>query len=195
MTTDRHVDLWLERACQLAAVGLSVSFACLLRFDFSIPAGFAPTLRQAVLLAALAKLPIFDWVGFYRGLRPFVGIPDLYTVFLGNFAGSLVFALAAILWIGPEMTLSVLLIDFLLCFLSTALVRFSTRIHHEGSDQDRSGKERKGILVYGAGSAGAALVREIRSNPCTQYDVLGFLDDDPLKQGTSITGIPVLGSG
>ena len=29
----------------------------------------------------------------------------------------------------------------------------------------------------------------------SQYDVKGFLDDDPLKQGALIMGVPVLGTG
>src|SRR5579864_4806603 len=109
MKNDRHTDIWLERACQLAAVGLSVTAAFLLRFDFSIPSGLAPILRQAFLIAILVKLPIFDWVGFYRGLRRFVSIPDLYIVFLGNLAGSAIFAAISIFWIGPAMPRSVLL--------------------------------------------------------------------------------------
>ena len=55
MKTDRSTDVWIERACHLAVVGLSVTAAFLLRFDFSIPAGLASTARQAVLIAILVK--------------------------------------------------------------------------------------------------------------------------------------------
>ena len=195
MKNDRHTDVWLERACNLTAVGLSVTAAILLRFDFSIPAGLAPILRQAVLIAILVKLPIFDWVGFYRGLRRFVSVPDLYIVFLGNLSGSTLFAAVSIFWIGPTLPRSVFLIDMFICFLMTSLVRFSVRIHNEAFLRERSGKMRSGIIIYGAGAAGAELVHEIRSNQRSQYDVKGFLDDDPLKQGALIMGVPVLGTG
>lgn len=195
MKNARHTEVWLERACNLTAVGLSVTAAFLLSFDFSIPAGLAPILRQAVLIAIVVKLPIFDWVGFYRGLRRFVSIPDLYIVFLGNLVGSTLFAAVSIFWIGPTIPRSVFLIDTFLCFLTTSLVRFSARIHNEGFPRERSGKGRSGIVIYGAGAAGAELVHEIHSNPWSQYDVKGFLDDDPLKQGALIMGVPVLGTG
>ena len=191
---NRHIDVWLERICQLAAVGLSLTVAFYLRFDFAIPPGLGPILKEALLLAVLVKIPIFDWAGFYRGLRRFVSIPDLYLVFLGNLAGSVLFAAAAMLWIGPEMPRSIFLIDALTCFLATALVRFSVRICNE-TFRENSSQERKGILIYGAGAAGAELVREIHSNRCTRYSVQGFLDDDPLKQGAVILGVPVLGTG
>jgi FlaA1/EpsC-like NDP-sugar epimerase len=191
----RHFDVFIERACHLAAIGLSVTAAFLLRFDFSIPASLASVLKQAVLIAILVKLPIFDWAGFYRGLRRFVSIPDLFLVFLGNVAGSALFALLALIWIGPEMPRSVFIIDAVLCFVATALVRFAVRIRNEVFTWERSGQERIGILIYGAGVAGAELVHEIHSNRCTRYEVKGFLDDDPSKQRALIMGVPVLAPG
>jgi FlaA1/EpsC-like NDP-sugar epimerase len=76
----------------------------------------------------------------------------------------------------------------------TACVRFSVRIRNEafgtGSNQHRTG-----ILIYGAGAAGAELVREIRANPASRYVARAFLDDDPLKRHGVVLGLPVLGSG
>jgi FlaA1/EpsC-like NDP-sugar epimerase len=186
--------MWLERACHLTVVALSVTAAFLLRFDFTIPDSAIEILKQALPIAILVKLPIFDLIGFYRGLRRFVSIPDLYLVFLGNAAGSVLFIGVTMLWIGPAMPRSVLIIDAVLCFVGTALVRFSARIWEE-TFRERSPRGRTGILIYGAGAAGAELVREIRSNSCTNYEVKGFLDDDPLKQQAQIMGIPVLGAG
>ena len=195
MKTDRHADVWLERACHLFAIGLSLAASFLLRFDFSIPTGLAMVVWQSVVISILVKLPIFDWIGLYRGLRRFVSTPDLYLVFLGNIVGSTLFAAVSMLWIGPTMPRSVLLIDLPLCFLTTTLVRFSVRIRNETLLARCFSQRRRGILIYGAGTAGAELVHEIHSNRCTRYDVRGFLDDDPLKQGALIMGVPVLGSG
>src|SRR5689334_3151501 len=118
MKKDRNSDVWIERACHLSFVALSATAAFLLRFDFSIPSEITRIVGQAVLTAILVKLPIFDWVGFYRGLRRFASVPDLYIVFVGNLAGSAVFAVVSMFWIGPAMPRSVFLIDALLCFLT-----------------------------------------------------------------------------
>lgn len=194
MKTHRRLSAWLERMCHLTVVVVSVGAAFLLRFDFAIPPVALPIAKQALVLAILLKLPVFDLIGFYRGLRRFVSIPDLYLVFLGNVGGSALFMAASMLWIGPSMPRSVLIIDGLLCFVGTALVRFSGRMWDE-TFRSPSVQERTGILIYGAGAAGAELVREIRANSCTRYEVRGFLDDDPLKQQAEILGIPVLGCG
>ena len=195
MKNRRHIDVWLERACHLAAVWLSVTAAFLLRFDFSVPSSLATVLKQALLIAILVKLPIFDWAGFYRGVRRFVGMPDLYRIFVGNVVGSVLFAAMSRAWIGPAMPRSVWIIDTVFCFVTTALVRFSVRICKEAFVSDRSRQDRTGILIYGAGAAGAELVREINSNRSTRYEAKGFLDDDPLKQHALILGVPVLGTG
>jgi FlaA1/EpsC-like NDP-sugar epimerase len=195
MNHHSHIDVWLERVCYLAAIGLSVAAAFLLRFDFSVPANLATVAGQALLIAILVKLPIFDWIGFHRGLPRFVSIPDLNRVFLGNLAGSVLFGAVLVIWIGPAMPRSVWLIDALFCFVTTALVRFAVRIRNELFVWERSGHERTGILIYGAGAAGMELVREIHSSRSTRYEVKGFLDDDPLKQHALIMGVPVRGSG
>ena len=99
----RDINVWIERICHTAAIALSVTSAFLLRLDFSIPASLTPVLKQALLIAILMKLPAFEWAGFYRGLRRFVSIPDLYRMFLGNLAGSVLFTAVSRAWIGPAM--------------------------------------------------------------------------------------------
>lgn len=194
MKNHQRLDRWLERTCHMTMVCLSVGAAFLLRFDFAIPTVVIPLIKQALLIAIVLKLPVFDLMGFYRGLRRFVSIPDLHLVFLGNAAGSVLFMAVSMLWIGPSMPRSVLIMDGVLCFVGTALVRFSVRIWDETFGK-RSVRERTGILIYGAGDWGAELVREVRSNTCTRYEVRGFLDDDPLKLHAQILSVPVLGAG
>jgi len=47
------------------------------------------------------------------------------------------------------------------------------------------------VVIYGAGDSGVALLQEIRNNPALARTVVGFLDDDPMKQGTRVQGMPV----
>ena len=49
------------------------------------------------------------------------------------------------------------------------------------------------VLIYGAGSAGEKLYRELTENPRLNFHVVGFVDDEKNKQGRSIHGVPVLG--
>ncbi|MDE3091938.1 MAG: sugar transferase, partial [Chloroflexota bacterium] len=48
-------------------------------------------------------------------------------------------------------------------------------------------------LIVGAGRAGQAIAATIRTQFEPHYDVIGFVDDDPSKQGQVIEGLTVLG--
>ena len=154
----------------------------------------SPILKQAVLIAVLAKLPIFDWVGLYRSLRRFVSMPDLTLVFLANVAGSVLFAAVSMFWIGPTMPRSVLVIDAVLCFVATALVRFSARICSETFRETFRPEAHRDPYLRSRRRRRRAGSRN-PFQPLQRYEVKGFLDDDPLKQDARIMGIPVLGSG
>jgi FlaA1/EpsC-like NDP-sugar epimerase len=187
--------VWLDQLCYLAVITASLATAFLLRFDFSIPHGVVPIATKAIWIALLVKIPVFDLAGFHRGLRRFASTPDLYRVLLGSLAASALFVIASLAWIGPEMPRSIWIIDGLLCFSFTAVVRFSVRIHNETFARERASEKRKGVLIYGAGAAGTELLREIRSTRTASYAVRGFLDDDPSKRHAMIFGVPIRGSG
>ncbi len=49
-------------------------------------------------------------------------------------------------------------------------------------------------IVAGAGWAGRTIVRAIRENVNSPYWLLGYIDDDPAKQGQIIEGLPIVGT-
>ena len=54
-------------------------------------------------------------------------------------------------------------------------------------------KDKKSVLIIGAGEAGGMLTREIVKHPELGYFPVGFIDDDPSKKGLRLWGLPVLG--
>ncbi len=52
---------------------------------------------------------------------------------------------------------------------------------------------RRRALIVGAGNAGRAIAQTIHTEFQPHYDVIGFIDDDPRKQGQMLEGLPVLG--
>lgn len=51
------------------------------------------------------------------------------------------------------------------------------------------------VLIVGAGRAGTALVNVIQGLKPAPFNLVGLIDDDPDKQGTSFADVPVLGTG
>ena len=80
-------------------------------------------------------------------------------------------------------------------FLGTLIC--GSRMSFRLLDHARTGSLRMGraVLIYGAGRAGVAVLRELRSNPGLDRFAIGFLDDDRTKQGSRVSGLPVHGIG
>jgi FlaA1/EpsC-like NDP-sugar epimerase len=91
---------------------------------------------------------------------------------------------------------NVLFTDLSLGILSTTGLRVGVRLWSERSERNlsvrASGRKVPTVLI-GAGSVGAAVVKELVARPDGGIDPIGFLDDDPKKQGMVIHGLAVLG--
>jgi FlaA1/EpsC-like NDP-sugar epimerase len=176
-------------------ITLSLFAAYLMRFDFSIPPAEFGHLQRALWILLLAKLPVCRLANLDRGWLGYVSFTDLYSILLANFAGSVLFTALSVVIVGPNFPRSIYCIDFIICFLLMAAARCSVRLYHDATTRKTPASEGKGILIYGAGAAGAALLRDLRSNPALRYRVIGFLDDYPGKWNGMLMGVKVLGSG
>jgi FlaA1/EpsC-like NDP-sugar epimerase len=185
----------MVRAVQLAVFAFSGVAAFLLRFDFGLPAHYWRHLAYALPIWIVVKTVVFRMASLDRGWWRYVSVDDLLRIVVGNFVGS-VLSCVAILSIAPGgFPRSIYALDLMVCFLGTAGVRMTVRMLAEGVLHGGNGALEKNTLIYGAGDAGVALLREIQRNPKLLYRVRGFLDDRPDKKGIHILGVSVLGGG
>ncbi len=87
----------------------------------------------------------------------------------------------------------ILLLDFVTTVVILSGLRMVVRLYHEEYFTESHGGLKR-FLIVGGGDAGEALLREIVRMKKEQYDVIGFIDDDPAKQGVSIHDISVIGT-
>ncbi len=172
----------------------SAVVAFLLRFEFSIPRAGLRYLYIAAITWIVIKPLVFQVAGLNHGWWRFVSIHDIRLLMIANTVAS-VAGFAAIGLSTSGFPRSIYIIDLLLCFLGTSGIRVIVRMTMETGVRLQEAGAAKRLLIYGAGAAGLALLREIRSNPQLVYDVRGFLDDETHKHGVSIQGVQVLGSG
>ena len=179
----------------LACVALSVIGAFLLRYDFAMPAAALALLYRGLYIAAPIKMGVILFNRLHRISWQIAGIGDLTHIIFTNVIASVLFAIAAFAIVGPAFPPSVYVADFVFCLLGTAGVCLTSRLRREVGAARSLGKAEKQVLIYGAGSAGLTLLREIRANPSLGYAVAGFLDDDRRKRHAALVGVPVIGTG
>ncbi|SEA11319.1 NDP-sugar epimerase, includes UDP-GlcNAc-inverting 4,6-dehydratase FlaA1 and capsular polysaccharide biosynthesis protein EpsC [Desulfuromusa kysingii] len=175
----------------------SFLFAYAIRFDFSIPSAYWPRITTLIPVILAIKLIVFWKFGCFRGWWRYVSMPDLLQIVKANIlSSSLVVVYAVAVYRLEQVPRSVLLLDGIFCFLAVGGIRFATRALRENYLPVRQGTELRQAraLIVGAGDAGQLIAREIRSNPQLDLNILGFIDDDPVKKKGAFQGLNVLGS-
>ena len=200
----RQVQMVLD----LAALVSALAAAYALRFlPISVPGeGWrAFVVRSLPVLAEvlLVQVVMMSAWGVYSYVWRYVGISEL-KAFTGAFASSAAI-LGFIRLFGPErfqdlkVPLSVILIDAVLALGGVLGLRITRRLIHE--EYERSEREAAGppesrarVLLVGAGRAGVMAAREIKARGYASLAIVGFVDDDPVKHGSVINEVKVLGT-
>lgn len=188
----RRVFVWVIHIFLFACSGVA---AFLLRFDFNVPPRNIIHLMYGIPIWIVVKTMVFRLQGLDHGWWRYVSIADASRIAIGNIVGSTLSAIVILLFVPPRFPRSIYFLDFLVCFVLIAGIRVFTRVVADAVVQRRQASSGKRVLIYGAGSAGITLIREIRANPKLPYSVCGIIDDNPHKKGMLIQGVPVLGRG
>ena len=164
----------------------------LIRFEGEALENFLPSFTASFPIVLGCKLVALYLSGLYARSWHTFGLRDLYAVVRGVGGGSILSILAAAYFFRFELfSRGVFLIDALLLFVAVVATRASFRLMGEAA-ASRSKASRR-VLIYGAGSGGQLLAREMRTNRAWGLNPVAFLDDDPAKQLRWILGIPVHG--
>lgn len=194
----RHsMPRWLVFAADLSVVFSAFLIAYLLRFNFNIPDD---------------RLGIFVWQGFiatavyaifcltfrsYSGLIRHTTLTDITLVFIVTTCSAASLVLISMIgsWLHWADLLAIPQSILLIHYVSVSLLLFFGRILVKLIFRFATGssKDKKRVLIYGAGELGFVVKRVILSDPRYGFHVSGFIDDDRNLYGKKINGISVYG--
>jgi len=172
---------------------LSYWSAYAIKFEpFSDSPAWKLFLRTLPVLVVV-RLAAFLFFGVYRGLWRYTGMDDLVVFAKAVAGGSLVSMLIILFKFRFQgFSRAVFVIDALVMLMLLAGSRVAFRFFRRVLPATSRGKGRR-VLIYGAGDAGELLLRELLNNRELSYAPVGFMDDDPKKQGKVIHGLSVFG--
>jgi UDP-GlcNAc:undecaprenyl-phosphate GlcNAc-1-phosphate transferase len=184
----------LEVLIDTILICVSYFTAYLLRFDGTIIDGTLELFVNTLPLVIIIKIVALYLFGAYRAIWKFVSIREILDI-AKAITISFLLAIVSITFLYRFIGYSraVFVIDWLLSLFLISGTRVFARILHEIFIPFSNTKGKR-ILIYGAGDAGNMLLTEIKNNKNLDYNPIGFLDDDLLKTGSTITGLPVLGT-
>lgn len=180
---------------------LAMVIAYWLRFEFSLSPESIEQIKGLIIWIVPLKFILFLVSGLYRGMWRYTGIHDFWLLARITSLSTLLI-IFVILYMNrfEGYSRTVFIIDGFLTFLFAGGARMLIRTYYASYANALNFPgfadtiKLKKIIIVGAGDAGEKILREIKENYLLDYEVVGFIDDDPAKQGRSIHGVRVLGN-
>jgi UDP-GlcNAc:undecaprenyl-phosphate/decaprenyl-phosphate GlcNAc-1-phosphate transferase len=139
------------------------------------------------------KMAAFLLMGVYRGIWRYTSLDDLIVFAKASMLASVLSVLAVLFTFRFEgYSRTIFIIDGILIFMFLAGSRMAFRLFRQVLPVSHNQAGRR-VLIYGAGDGGELLLRELLNNRAWKYSPVGFLDDDPAKNGKLIHGLKVYG--
>jgi FlaA1/EpsC-like NDP-sugar epimerase len=208
---EEHSQVWWSRlltkqiqfALDLTVLALAFVLSYLLRFDFQIP---HPTLLHALTqlpYVVLIQFVALFMTGVYSFVWRYVSIGESRT-----FVKAAIWSLLPILLLrlalpgqfqSWRVPLSITVMDTIFAFSGVMMLRVVRRFLYERFEKKRRetgalAREKKPVLLVGAGRAGVLAAREIQGRGDMAVSIKGFVDDDVRKHDSVICGIKVVGN-
>ncbi len=195
--TNKFVSRWTILIIDLAIVTLSFGFSHLVRFNFDLTAidGYLGVSQLVLVLSTyLAGFLVFR---SYSGIIRHTGIEDAVRLFFATTSATFVLLLINLLTYrftddgrgAFTVGLSLLLINYVFSIFALVTSRFLFKAAFitlfEG------GRTKVNVLIYGAGKSGTITRNTLMQDDSLQYNVVGYIDDNPSKINKALQGIMV----
>lgn len=173
------------------------------RFDFAFTSKIREVFWISLPAVLLTKLVIFYAMGHCHVSWRYVTFSDLALLLKASFL-SLV-AIATIdyflvdglhsnrVYAPMHIPRGIPPMDFILTVMFLGGLRALWRLSREEVIPLFNKKGYHEAFIVGANHAGESLARQLQSDPRLKYTICGFLDSDPVRHGSMLSGVPVLG--
>lgn len=180
----------LDILLMIGAAWLSV----LIRFS-----GVPYTSLMKYVSAVVLEFPILLLCAFicyllfhlYNRIWKYAGVKDILTILAANFCGVILYVTLTF-FIGKSLPRSIFAMTFAMTAILQIFSRILLRLSYQISGKEETGKKEKNVLIVGAGNAGYLIAQDIIQSGGPRK-IVGFVDDDPDKQGKRLGGFKVLG--
>jgi UDP-GlcNAc:undecaprenyl-phosphate GlcNAc-1-phosphate transferase len=179
-----------EILLDVALVTFAYYAAYIIRFDRDSPLYYELFARSLPIIIACQLLTFFV-TGVYRGSWRYISLAD-FTVYAKAIALAVLSSVMVLVFAYrfEGYSRGVFVIDGMLLALLVIGSRLSFRVIGDMAGRHRSGRP---VLIYGAGDAGALLLRELRNNAGYSFQPVAFLDDAAGKKPGRMLRLPILG--
>ena len=186
-------------ALDVLATAVSFFFGLWFRADF-VFANIRDTHLEGYLSAigpwCVITVAVFLLFQLYNSIWAFVSTPEVFRI-TGAYAVLAVIGVLVFRFDGMLMPRSSMVVGFVFSYVSTVMIRFSYRMWLSALRKFSHASHAAGlknVMLIGAGDAGRALALEFANSNFIRDHLVCVIDDNPVKIGKRLCGIPIVGS-
>jgi FlaA1/EpsC-like NDP-sugar epimerase len=193
-------------ALDAGLVALAYYLAYRLRFDGGVPPVYHDLFLRTIAFAVIGSLACFAVAGMYRHWMRYSSQREYLKIAEGVVLAVLALV-AYVTVVQPKLVTAptgfvslgvpsgVLVLFGLLSGAFLTGTRFLVHLVYQRPLRGfRASRDARSVVIVGAGNGGYLLLSELIKNPELGYRPVGFVDDDPRKQGMRVAGVEVLGT-
>lgn len=179
-------------------IAFSYYLALLMRFDFifsRIDTVYVQGFNTLIVPYIIVTIIIFWFFHLYHSIWSFASLSELGRMVeawaLDEVAVVIIYFITKI-----RMPIGFWIIGGMLGFILTTGLRFSIYFYRgiRGLFEQRAEHYENRVMVIGAGSAARSLLNEIIMSSHLNYKVCCIIDDNPVKTGRYLGGVPIVGN-
>ncbi|MEE9604801.1 MAG: nucleoside-diphosphate sugar epimerase/dehydratase, partial [Candidatus Scalindua sp.] len=168
---------------------LSYLAAFVLRIDIEGALDYSEIIIISLPIIIAVTVTVFIRMGMYRAVWRYASVDSLITTIQAVTVSILISVVIIYFLQTHRIPRSVFIIYGFLFLVGSGGIRFSPRIfRHYSTLRNNEGRR---VLIYGAGTAGQMIAKEMRYGPSFGYIPICFVDDNPVKYGRRLHDLPI----
>ncbi len=182
-------------AVDAVLINIAILLSYYIRFDQVLPAVKLNEYMWIAVLFTGTRLLTFSHFRLYDRMWQYASIGELISTIRAVSLGTVINVFAGFFLVPGTVFLSkgVVMLDWMLTIILIGGSRLGWRMIRDGCAKNACTAGSKRILIVGAGDAGIMVAKELRNHYNGSIQVVGFIDDDPVKHNLQIMDISVLG--
>ena len=181
------VDVLLACFVQIFSLALRYEF----QFQLMAASEHMDNLLAFLPVYLIMVLLFFRLAGLYSSLWEFAGLEEAIRIIAASALVSIV-QFCVMLVLKRRIPRSFPFLNAVFLSLAIGIVRYSYRIARSMLRQPQ-GLRRARTMLVGAGAAASVALKDLSEADTSRNRVVCIIDDDPLKQGQRMRGVPVVG--
>ena len=189
---------WIIILIDLGLSAISLFIAYIIRFDLKADKNLWikewEILSKSIVIFFTVRFLTFYLLKIHKGIVRHTSTTDFRRLFIAvSISSFLFFVLGMARYYFYDgyflFPISVLIMEYLICFFLMTVARFAVKLWYLESVKNK--QEQVRVLLYGAGISGLIAKRSIERDSVLNYKVIGFLDDNRKIAGTRLEGVSV----